>query len=293
MSYSPFLTFLDCETQAKTRSLPLRFLVQEGRSGHILQRHASAIENDDLLIRFAAWLLSRHDITQFGVHICSAHDPGIQVSGCARRVYPGGRGPQNHYPQVTVCNHRLKISALWCKTNIHIIGSQLVGDRHMATDKGSQEISRRSFIKRTAIGGSGLLIANDILSPDLAGTPKSANSTMSGVPFEARDRVRLGIIGVGGRGTSLLQDLLAIENVEVKAICDLVPEKVARAQKAVTNAGQPEPVGFSKGEWDFKNLTQLELDIVYIATPWNWHVLMALSAMKNSKHAAVERSEEH
>src|SRR6202011_1010460 len=141
----------------------------------------------------------------------------------------------------------------------------------MTTDKGSEEISRRSFIKRTAIGGSGLLIANDILSPDLSAcTPKSANSSMIGVPFEARDRVRLGIIGVGGGGTSLLQDLLAIESVEVKAICDLVPEKVARAQKTVTNAGQPEPLGFSRGEWDFKNLTQLELDIVYIATPWNW-----------------------
>jgi hypothetical protein len=164
----------------------------------------------------------------------------------------------------------------------------------MATDKGSQEISRRSFIKRTAIGSSGLLIANDILNPDLsagtpsASTPKSANSTMIGVPFEARERVRLGIIGVGGRGTSLLQDLLAVEKVEVKAICDLVPEKVTKAQKTVTDAGQAEPKGFSKGEWDFKNLTELELDIIYIATPWNWHVPMALGAMRNGKHAAVE-----
>jgi predicted dehydrogenase len=156
-------------------------------------------------------------------------------------------------------------------------------------DKESREISRRSFIQRTAIGGAGLLAAMDIVSPDLnADAPKNANSTMIGVPFEAREQVRLGIIGVGGRGTSLLQDLLAVEKVEVKAICDLVPEKVARAQKAVTEAGQREPAGFSKGEWDFKNLTQLELDIVYIATPWNWHVPMALSVMKNGKHAAVE-----
>ena len=159
----------------------------------------------------------------------------------------------------------------------------------MPTDKESKDISRRSFVKRTAIGGAGLLIATDLLGRDVgAGTPKTANSTMIGVPFEPRERVRLGIIGVGGRGTSLLQDLLAIEKVEVKAICDMVSEKVARAQKAVTDAGQAEPAGFSKGEWDFKNLTELELDIVYIATPWNWHVPMALSAMKNGKHAAVE-----
>ena len=165
----------------------------------------------------------------------------------------------------------------------------------MATDERSQEISRRGFLKSTAMGGAGLVIAADVLSsslradtPAAADTPKSAHATMMGVPFEARERVRLGIIGVGGRGSSLLQDLLAVEKVDVKAICDLVPEKVAKAQKAVTDAGQAEPRGFSKGELDFKNLTELDLDIVYIATPWNWHVPMALAAMKNGKHAAVE-----
>jgi len=159
----------------------------------------------------------------------------------------------------------------------------------MSTDKDSKDLSRRGFMKSTALGGAGLIIATDLLSPGfMAAAPKSANSTMIGVPFEPRERVRLGIIGVGGRGSSLLQDLLAIEKVDVKAICDLVPEKVAKAQKAVTSAGQPEPAGFSKGELDFKNLTQLDLDIVYIATPWNWHVPMAVNAMKNGKHAAVE-----
>ena len=43
-----------------------------------------------------------------------------------------------------------------------------------------------------------------------------------------------------------------MENVEVKAICDLVPEKVAHAQKMVTDAGQPEPAGFSKGDSGFQ-----------------------------------------
>jgi predicted dehydrogenase len=159
----------------------------------------------------------------------------------------------------------------------------------LPTDQEPKDISRRSFVKRTAMGGAGLLIATDLLNAELAATtPKSAGATMMGVPFEVRERVRLGIIGVGGRGTSLLGDLLAVQNVEVNAICDLVPEKVAHAQKMVTDAGQPEPKGFTKGETDFKNLTQLDLDIVYIATPWNWHVPMALDAMKNGKHAAVE-----
>ncbi len=149
------------------------------------------------------------------------------------------------------------------------------------------EVSRRSFLQRSALGGAGLVLAKEIPGL-LPAAPKSANATMMGVPFGARERVRLGIIGVGGRGTSLLGDLLAVDGVELKAICDVVPEKVAHAQKMVTDAGQPEPKGFSKGDSDFKNLNQLELDIVYIATPWNWHVPMAVDAMKNGKHAATE-----
>ena len=159
----------------------------------------------------------------------------------------------------------------------------------MPNEKDSKDISRRSFVQRTAMGGAGLLVATDILKSNLAAeAPNSSHSTMIGVPFEARERVRMGIIGVGGRGTSLLGELLGVENVEIKAICDIVPGKVAHAQKAVTDKGQPEPKAFTKGDWDFKNLTQLDLDIVYIATPWNWHVPMAVEAMKNGKHAAVE-----
>ena len=159
----------------------------------------------------------------------------------------------------------------------------------MGNDQAPENISRRNFMVRTAIGGAGLVIAKDILTENLsAATPKSTNATMIGVPFEAKERVKLGIIGVGGRGTSLLRDLLAVDGVDIKAICDLVPEKVEHAQKMVTDAGQAKPAGFTKGDLDFKNLNQLDLDIVYVATPWNWHVPMAVDVMKNGKHAAVE-----
>src|ERR1700756_3320878 len=118
----------------------------------------------------------------------------------------------------------------------------------MPMDKDSKDTSRRSFIKSTVVGGAGLLVATDILNSEVNLTAeKNVHSTMMGVPFARRESIRLGIIGVGGRGTSLLKDLLAIEGVEVKAICDLVAEKVARAQKAVTDRGQPEPAGFSRG----------------------------------------------
>src|SRR5947209_2420033 len=141
----------------------------------------------------------------------------------------------------------------------------------MSKGKEAGNISRRGFVG-TAIGGAGLVLASEIFSPKvLNAAEKSAAQTMIGVPFESKEHVRLGIIGVGGRGTSLLGDLLAVENVEVKAICDLVPAKVQHAQQMVTDTGQAKPAGFGKSDRDFKNLTQLDLDIVYVATPWNWH----------------------
>jgi hypothetical protein len=158
----------------------------------------------------------------------------------------------------------------------------------MSKGKEAENISRRGFMG-AAIGGAGLVLANEIFSPKvLNAAEKSVAQTMIGVRFEAKEQVRLGIIGVGGRGTSLLEDLLAVDNVAVKAICDLVPAKVEHAQKMVTDAGQSKPASFGNSDWDFKNLNQLDLDIVYIATPWNWHVPMAVDAMKNGKHAAVE-----
>jgi hypothetical protein len=175
-----------------------------------------------------------------------------------------------------------------------IVGLNFRGDQRVPIEKEPIDISRRSFLKQSMAVGASAIVASEFSTAeapkDAKEKPASKDSagTMMGVPFERTERVRLGIIGVGGRGSSLLRDLLAVENVEIKAICDLVPEKVAHAQKAVTDAGQPEPKGFSKGDWDFKNLTQLDLHIVYIATPWNWHVPMAVNVMKNGKHAAVE-----
>ena len=105
----------------------------------------------------------------------------------------------------------------------------------------------------------------------------------------AVQNVRLGLIGYGGRGTEHLNDLLGIPGVEVHAVCDLVKSRVEDAQAAVEKAGQKRPGGYSAGETDFENLVRRDdLDVVYIATPWRWHVPMALAAMEAGKDAFVE-----
>jgi predicted dehydrogenase len=104
------------------------------------------------------------------------------------------------------------------------------------------------------------------------------------------DRVRVGLVGIGGRGTVLLKILLDLEGVEVKAVCDIIEDRVVRAQKLVTAAGQPQPTGYSRGETDFQRLCETEeLDLVINATrPWKWHTPISVAAMTNGKHAATE-----
>ena len=101
--------------------------------------------------------------------------------------------------------------------------------------------------------------------------------------------MRFALIGCGGRGMSLLGDMLGIPGLEVVAVCDIVPEKVARAQAAATKAGQKSPEGYAKGERHFEELCRRgDLDLVYVATPWTWHVPMAVAAMEGGTHVGVE-----
>ncbi|MEE9133138.1 MAG: Gfo/Idh/MocA family oxidoreductase, partial [Gemmatimonadota bacterium] len=102
-------------------------------------------------------------------------------------------------------------------------------------------------------------------------------------------KVKLGILGVGLRGTWHLRLCLQRDDVEVKAVCDIVPEKVERARQIVDEAGGKKPKGYSGGEEDFLNLLDREkLDAVIIASPWLWHTPMAVAAMKNGMAVGVE-----
>ncbi len=92
----------------------------------------------------------------------------------------------------------------------------------------SQKISRRSFINRSGVG--------------VAATAASLASTRA-QSAEVKT-VRIGLVGVGNRGTGLLRVLLErVEGVEIPAICDVKIQNLGRAQKLVGEAGQPLPTG--------------------------------------------------
>lgn len=101
--------------------------------------------------------------------------------------------------------------------------------------------------------------------------------------------VRVGVLGSGGRGRSLMSDLLLMENVEIPAICDIDRNAARAAAAMVTGSGRPEPELYVKNEHDYLRLLQRDdLDGVIIATPWGWHTHMAVDAMKAGKYVGVE-----
>ena len=61
-------------------------------------------------------------------------------------------------------------------------------------------------------------------------------ASMHGVPFEKTPSARLGLIGCGGRGLGLLNELLAVDGVEILAVADLQESSTVRAAEMTEKA---------------------------------------------------------
>ncbi len=83
--------------------------------------------------------------------------------------------------------------------------------------------TRRDLFRYASIAPLGIAAASGQANPD------PNQQSMMGVRFEAKPTVRMGFIGLGGRGTGQLRNFSAVDGVEVVALCDLMPEKTARA----------------------------------------------------------------
>jgi hypothetical protein len=162
------------------------------------------------------------------------------------------------------------------------------------------DLSRRDLLKGAALSAAALAasgpfssaIAENITAathPDLAPPAPAAGKSMRAVPFARHDTVRIGMVGTGLRGRSVLTELLGVDNVKIVALCDVVADKAQRASKMVTDKGQPEPALYTGKERGFEQLVARDdIDLVYTATPWEWHTPVMLAALAHGKHAASE-----
>jgi hypothetical protein len=143
--------------------------------------------------------------------------------------------------------------------------------------------SRRDVLRLASLAGLAAGLS------EAAPQERGGGRSVAGMKFEPRETVRLGIIGVGGRGNSLMDNFSAIPQVQVTALCDVVQEKTEKAQAKLEKAGKKPPALYHAGDHAYEDLLKRDdIDLVVIATPWIWHVPMAVAAMKAGKHAAVE-----
>jgi len=103
------------------------------------------------------------------------------------------------------------------------------------------------------------------------------------------DVVRVGFVGVGLQGGAHVKNFLRIDGVEIVSLGDINQARAEQVAGWVEADGRPRPTLYTRDEWDFVRMCEEEeLDLVFTATPWEWHVPVCISAMENEKHAATE-----
>lgn len=119
-------------------------------------------------------------------------------------------------------------------------------------------------------------------------TPHTQLFNMCGYAAPKLGTVRIGIIGLGDRGPEHLRILSKMEGVEIKALCDIRPEFADKAKRLLD--GSPHNPGIYTGRAEaWKELCdRSDIDVVFIATPWDMHTPMAVYSMEHGKHVCVE-----
>ncbi|QKW06672.1 Gfo/Idh/MocA family oxidoreductase [Streptomyces sp. NA04227] len=126
---------------------------------------------------------------------------------------------------------------------------------------------------------------------EAAAAPRRARGqkSMINVPYEGVQTVRVGVIGLGNRGHDMTVGWSVIPGCTVTAVCDIRPERTKRTADKLVAEGKPRPLEFGGTADSYKELLKREdIDLVYIATPWEFHYEQGKGALLAGKHAAVE-----
>ncbi len=152
--------------------------------------------------------------------------------------------------------------------------------------------SRRNFLKAASAVPAGLYLqgfAQPVVATGSSEPPSANGGSMMSYVAPRLDTVRVGVIGAGRRGSTILRLLTAIDGVEIKAICDPHAAAIDNAQTILAEQGAALPDLYDDGENDYRNMLERDdIDAVFVLTPWSWHTRMAAAAMEAGKHAFVE-----
>ncbi len=140
-----------------------------------------------------------------------------------------------------------------------------------------QETNRRKFLKSSATVAAGAtLLARQA----------------SAKPYGANRRIRVGLLGLGGRMQAHVQSLaqMADDNVEIVAVCDCDQKKLDRAEKIYPDLAGKKLVRFTDM---LKMLEDKSIDAISCALGDRWHALSTIWACQAGKHVYVEKPGTH
>lgn len=150
--------------------------------------------------------------------------------------------------------------------------------------------TRREFIAKSAATVAGVSVGLQAFS-----------SKQGAAVFGANNRIRMGFIGIGNRGSQLMQLFMGHPDVEVAALCDVYEPYLLRDHSKVspryiqTMGGQIPKMGetFAKPPKLYSDYRKLlddkDVDAVCIATPDHWHALQTIAAIEAGKDVYVEK----
>ena len=101
-----------------------------------------------------------------------------------------------------------------------------------------------------------------------------------------KGKIKIGVIGFGKRGTSLLKDvMLPMDDVEIRAVCDSYEDRMEEARKLSEEAGNPNVFAST----DYREILKIEeIDAIVITCAWEFHIDIACEAMLAGKYVGIE-----
>lgn len=162
---------------------------------------------------------------------------------------------------------------------------------------------RRDFLKKTGLLGAWLtstlfsgreVFAEPVVRPlvkkagEDPGGSRSQLFNMCGYRAPRLENVRIGFVGLGNRGSAAVPRVNYISGVSIKGLCDIRPERIKLVQQRIKGSTH-KPVLYSDSDESWKEMCERDdIDVIYIATPWNIHIPIAIYAMEHGKHVALE-----
>jgi predicted dehydrogenase len=136
-------------------------------------------------------------------------------------------------------------------------------------------LSRRSFISKSAIAAVGAGVA-----------AKAVTAPAEEKKVSANDKISIALIGCGGQGRTDLADFLRVPGIECLAVCDVDQKALKRSSKMVEDKQGKAPDTYG----DFRQvIDRKDIDVVVIGTPDHWHALPTIMACEAGKDVYVEK----